>query len=65
MMDTEEKKEFARLKRRTMRLIDKEIEFTDLEVAAISKVGNAKSMLDISWLVEQQMERIFDKYKVR
>lgn len=64
-MDAEEKKEFERLKRRTSKLVEKDITFTDLEVAAISRVGHAESMLDISWLVIQQMDRIFDKYKIR
>lgn len=64
-MDAEEKKEFARLKRRTLKLIDKDVNLTDLEVAAVSRVGHAESILDISWLVLLQMERIFDKYKIR
>ncbi|MEC1638955.1 hypothetical protein P9E76_21520 [Schinkia azotoformans] len=63
-------KEFSRLKRRTTKLInkcdEKGIEFTDLEIVAFSKVGHAESMLDVSWLVKkQQLERIFEKYKVR
>lgn len=64
-MDKEEKKEFERLKRRTRKLVEKDIDFTDIEVTTISRVGHAESMLDISWLVIQQMERIFDKYKIR
>ncbi|WP_019156943.1 hypothetical protein [Robertmurraya massiliosenegalensis] len=68
-MDKEEKKEFARLKKRTSKLInkvdDKCLEFTNIEVATISKVGHAESMKDISWLVMHQMDLIFDKYKIR
>ncbi|MED3792386.1 hypothetical protein P4571_08015 [Niallia alba] len=68
-MNREEKKEFERLKRRTTKLINKcdakGIDFTDLEVATISRVGHAESISDVSWLVIKQMERIFDKYKVR
>lgn len=67
-MDKEEKKDFERLKRRTRKLVDKVdnkgLEFTDIEVSAISIVGHAESMRDMSWVVVQQMERIFDKYKI-
>lgn len=67
-MDKEEKEEFKQLKRRTTKMINKAdnkgFEFTDLEVSAISRVGHAESMKDLSWLVIQQMERIFDKYKI-
>ncbi|MCM3443967.1 hypothetical protein [Metabacillus halosaccharovorans] len=68
-MDKEEKKDFARLKRRTSKLInkcdEKGVEFTDIEVSAISRVGHAESIKDLSWLVIDQIERIFDKYKIR
>jgi hypothetical protein len=63
-MDKEEKKEFERLKRRTTKLLQKDLEFTDLEIAAISRVGHAESMKDITWLVVQQMERIFESIKL-
>ncbi|MFD0825835.1 hypothetical protein ACT8ZR_09170 [Neobacillus sp. M.A.Huq-85] len=66
---TEDEKEFSRLKRKTTKLVNKienkGIELTDIEISAVSRVGHAESMNDISWLVISEMERIFDKYKIR
>lgn len=67
--EMDEEKEFTRLKRKTQKLIqkcdEKGIEFNDIEVSTISRVGNAESMKDLSWLVLYMMEGFFEKYKVR
>ncbi|MGC8362910.1 hypothetical protein ACSHUI_00350 [Bacillus subtilis] len=61
--------EFARLRRRVDRLIEKcdkkGIEMNDIELSAISRIGHAKSIHDVSWLVIQTIERTLNKYKVR
>ena len=68
-MSKEEVKAFERLKNRTTRLIDKcsdkGIEFSNIEVGAISQVGEANTWKELSWLVIEQMDRIFEKYKIR
>lgn len=63
-----EEKQFSRLKRKTLKLVEKVenrgIELTSIEISAISRVGHAESMKDISWLVEKEMKHIFEKYKI-
>lgn len=62
-------KEYSRIKRKVDKLLvkseEKGIEFTDIEISAISQVGHSTKMSDLSWLVIQEMERIFDRYKIR
>lgn len=62
-------KELARLKRKVDRLIEKcdrkGHEFNDFEIGTIRRIGHAKSMDDLNYLVGISIQMIFDEHKIR
>lgn len=64
-MVTSEEREFEVLKAKINKLVSRDIEFNEYEVVAISKLGHADSMKDLSWLCIWVLEDLIRKYNNR
>ncbi|ATO28994.1 hypothetical protein RA13_14090 [Bacillus atrophaeus] len=63
-----EDKELSRLKRKVERLIEKcdekGVEFNNIEIAIISRIGHAKNMEDLDCSVLHGIDSIFKQHKI-
>jgi hypothetical protein len=56
-----EKQEFNRLTKKVTRVLNKDLELSDLDISAIKNISKAKNMDEVNFLAFQHFERLYSR----